>query len=147
MYIVSACLAGVNCKYSGGNNLDDRIVNLIKQGKAILVCPEQLGGLTTPRQPSEIKIDKDGQMRVINDKGEDVTDGFVKGAKETLNIAKLYNSKIAILKSGSPSCGYGWIYDGSFTKTKIKGEGLTADILSQNGVKVYNEDNLPEEIL
>ena len=146
LYIISACLAGVNCKYNGGNNIDDRIVKLVKQGKAVLVCPEQLGGLTTPRRPSEIKNDKDGQMRVINDRDEDVTGEIIKGAEETLNIAKLFNSKIAILKSGSPSCGYGWIYDGSFTKRKIKGNGITADILLKNGIKVYNEDNFPEEI-
>ncbi len=147
MYIISACLAGVNCKYNGGNNLDNRIADLITQGKAVLVCPEQLGGLTTPRHPCEIIDDRDEQIRVINNKGQNVTKEFIKGAEETLKIAKMFKAKTAILKAGSPSCGYGWIYDGTFTKKKVKGNGLTADILMKNGIKVYCEDDIPEEIL
>ena len=143
MYIVSACLAGVNCKYNGGNNIDDHIVKLVEEGKAILVCPEQLGGLPTPRLPSEI-VEKDGVRKVKTTKGEDVTDQFIKGAEETLNIAKMMKIEKAILKSRSPSCGYGKIYDGTFSKTIKDGNGFTADLLEKNGIKIIKskENNL-----
>lgn len=145
MYLVSACLAGVNCKYNGKNNFNERITQLVKEGKAILVCPEQLGGLTTPRAPSEIIYDSNGIIRVINNKGEDVTDNFLKGAEETLKIAKLYHIEKAILKSRSPSCGYGCIYDGSFIGKIVEGNGLTAELLLRNGIKIYTDETLPEE--
>ena len=143
MYIVSACLAGVNCKYNGGNNIDDHMVKLVEEGKAILVCPEQLGGLPTPRLPSEI-VEKDGVRKVKTTKGEDVTDQFIKGAEETLNIAKMMKIEKAILKSRSPSCGYGKIYDGTFSKTIKDGNGFTADLLEKNGIKIIKskENNL-----
>ena len=143
MYIVSACLAGVNCKYNGGNNIDDHIVKLVEEGKAILVCPEQLGGLPKPRLPSEI-VEKDGVRKVKTTKGEDVTDQFIKGAEETLNIAKMMKIEKAILKSRSPSCGYGKIYDGTFSRTIKDGNGFTADLLEKNGIKIIKskENNL-----
>ncbi len=143
MYIISACLAGVNCKYSGGNNKDDRIIKLVKEGKGILVCPEQLGGLSTPRLPSEILDTKRGRM-VISTDGEDVTREFIRGAEETLKIAKMMDIKKAILKSRSPSCGYGKIYDGSFTKTLKNGNGFTAELLILNGIEVISEDSLDQ---
>lgn len=143
MYIISACLAGVNCKYSGGNNQDNRIIKLVKEGKGILVCPEQLGGFPTPRLPSEIVEIEDVKM-VRSTDGEDVTKEFVKGAEETLKIAKLMNVKKAILKSKSPSCGYGKIYDGSFTKTLKSGNGLTAELLILNGIEVISEETLDQ---
>ena len=143
MYIISACLAGVNCKYSGGNNQDNRIIKLVKEGKGILVCPEQLGGLPTPRLPSEIVEIEDVKM-VRSTDGEDVTKEFVKGAEEIIKIAKLMNVKKAILKSKSPSCGYGKIYDGSFTKTLKSGNGLTAELLILNGIEVISEETLDQ---
>lgn len=140
MYIISACLAGVDCKYSGGNNKNDKVIDLVKQGKAILVCPEQLGGLPTPRLPSEIQ-DTGCERSVVSTSNEDVTKEFIKGAKETLKIVKMMNVKKAILKSRSPSCGYGKIYDGSFTKTLKDGNGFTAELLISNGVEIINEDS------
>lgn len=141
MYIISACLAGVDCKYSGGNNLDPRLVKLLEEKKAILVCPEQLGGLTTPRLPSEIVYDENANKKVINIEGKDVTKEFLKGAEETLKIAKLIGAKEAILKAKSPSCGKGSIYDGQFRHKLVAGNGITTDLLEKNGIKVYTEED------
>ena len=144
MYLVSACLCGVNCKYSGKNNFSDKCFKLLEKGEAILVCPEQLGGLTTPRNPSEIigttydiVNNKDG--KVVMNTGEDVTNMFLKGAEESLKIAKATKITTAILKEGSPSCGCNYIYDGTFTGKKIKSKGITAYLLEQNGIKVMSE--------
>ena len=134
MYLVSACLAGINCKYDGGNNEREEIKNLVREGKAILVCPEQLGGLPTPRLPSEIRGD-----RVFNVKGEEVTENFYRGAYETLKIAELYGIKEAIFKAKSPSCGCGQIYDGTFSGRLIEGDGITTRILKKKGIKVMTE--------
>ncbi len=141
MYIVSACLAGIDCKYSGGNNLDSEVLDLVKEGKAILVCPEQLGGLPTPRLPSEIVENEDG-IKVVLENGEDITEEFLKGAKETLKIAKMMNIKKAILKSKSPSCGYGKVYDGSFSKTLKDGNGITAKLLEENGIEIIKKEKI-----
>jgi len=137
MILVSACLCGVNCKYNGGNNLKKEILDLVKKGDAILICPEQLGGLTTPRNPSEIKIIND-EVHVITNNGEDVTENFKKGAEEVLKIAKELNIKKAILKKKSPSCGVREIYDGTFTNNLTKGNGITASLLIENGIEVEN---------
>jgi len=134
MYIVSACLIGVNCKYDNGNNENESVINFLKDKKFIPVCPEQLGGLTTPRDPAEITGDK-----IIDIKGIDVTYNFKKGAEETLKIARACNCKIAILKEQSPSCGVKKIYDGSFSGRIISGEGVTSRILKENGIEVMSE--------
>ncbi|AFS77935.1 hypothetical protein Curi_c08650 [Gottschalkia acidurici 9a] len=141
MYIISACLAGIDCKYDGKNNKNEKILKLVQEGKAILVCPEQLGGLSTPRLPSEIVPDN-GNVKVISNNGKDVTENFLKGAEETLKIAKMMGIKKAILKARSPSCGYGKIYDGTFSKTIIKGNGVTSELLEKNGIKIYTEEDL-----
>lgn len=139
MVLVSGCLVGINCKYNGGNNYDERIFNLVKEGRAIPVCPEQLGGLKTPRNPAEIQ-EKDGQRNVVTCKAEDVTIEYKKGAEEVLKIAKMLNVKEAILQPRSPSCGKGLIYDGTFSKSKVEGNGITADLLIKNGINVYMPD-------
>lgn len=118
--LVSACLAGVNCKYNGGNNENNKIIELIENGNAILVCPEQLGGLKTPRTSAERIGDK-----VLTKDNQDVTDEYLKGANEVLKLAKKFNIKRAILKSRSPSCGKGKTYDGTFTHTLINRDGVT----------------------
>lgn len=145
MIVISACLCGVNCKYNGENNLNEETLTLLKEGKAVLICPEQLGGLNTPRIPCEIVGGDgadvfDGKAKVVNSRGEDSTEEFVKGAYEALKIAKAVGAKSAILKSKSPSCGYGKIYDGSFTGKKIVGNGVTAELFLKNGIKVYTEE-------
>lgn len=147
MIIVSACLCGINTRYDGNNNLNEKVAKLLKEGKAVLVCPEQLGGLSTPRPAHEIKGGTgaevfDGLAKVISINGEDGTLDFIKGAEETLKIAKQIGAKSAILKAKSPSCGCGKIYDGSFTKTKIDGNGVTAELLIRNGIKVYTEEDI-----
>lgn len=145
MYLISSCLCGVNCKYSGGNNLNEKCLDLFKEGKAILVCPEQLGGLSTPRTPAEIKGTARGVInredKVFTKESIDVTEAFLKGAYETLNIAKLGKVKKAILKEGSPSCGVNYVYDGSFKGIKINGKGVTTAILEENGIEVLSEVN------
>lgn len=147
MIIISACLCGVDCKYSGKNSFNEKTYEIFKSGKAILVCPEQLGGLSTPRLPAEIckGTAEDvlaGRGRVENNQGLDVTSEFIKGAEETLKIARAIECKQAILKSKSPSCGCGRIYNGSFDKTMIKGNGVTAQLLLDNGIEVVTEEDI-----
>lgn len=145
MIIVSACLCGINSRYDGNNNLNDKVLRLLQEGNAVLVCPEQLGGLSTPRPPCEIKNGTgadvlDGNSKVIAKDNSDGTEMFIKGAEETLKIAKSVGAKYAVLKSKSPSCGKGIIYDGSFSGTKTEGNGVTAELLSRNNIEVYTEE-------
>ena len=133
MILVSACLVGINCKYNGGNNYNEKICNLVKEGKAIPVCPEQWGGLKTPRNPAEIK---DG--KVVTCDNIDVTKEYNKGAEEVLKLAKKIGATKAILQARSPSCGCGKIYNGNFDKTLIDGNGITADLLIKNGIEVIS---------
>lgn len=142
MYLVSSCLAGVNCRYDGKNSENKVILKLVKEGKAIAVCPEQLAGLTTPRVPCEIIIDKTGNKKIVNRDGKDLTKEFMEGAKKTLAIGKAIGVKKAILKSKSPSCGCGFVYDGTFSGKLIKGNGLTTEMLIKNGIEVYTENDL-----
>lgn len=138
---VSACLLGVDCRYSGDSTKRESIVKLSEKHNLIPICPEQLGGLPTPRYPSERR----GKL-VINNQGVDVTKEFTQGAEQALYIAKLFECKVAILKKNSPSCGYGQIYDGTFTGNKVKGNGVTAELFVENGIPVYNEDNFEDGI-
>ena len=135
--LVSACLVGKNCKYNGKSNFNIDIKKLEEKYEFVLICPEVMGGLSTPRVPSEILNDK-----VISKEGIDVTKNFFDGAKCALDIALKNNVKFAILKDGSPSCGSNYIYDGTFTSTKIKDMGVTAKILSSNGIKIYSEKDI-----
>lgn len=150
MYIISACLAGVHCRYDHKENGIDEIKDLIKKQPTIIVCPEQMGGLTTPRPPVEI-VGGDGndvlngKAKLMNNKGKDVTEEFVKGAVEVLSIAKEYNIKRVILKSGSPSCGSGYIYDGTFTGEKVEGDGVLAALLKRNGIEVMTEEDYKQK--
>lgn len=145
MIFVSSCLVGINCKYSGGNNYNQKVFDLVKEGKAIPICPEQLGGLQTPRNPAEIKI-IDGKKHVIDDKNKDVTENFEKGAKEVLELAKKLNIEKAILQARSPSCGVGKIYSGNFDGKLIQGNGILAELFIENGIEVINsEDYLRKE--
>ena len=131
MMIVSACLAGFPCRYDGKARPCAQVVELVRAGKAIPVCPEQLGGLPTPRTSCEIR---DG--RVVDADGRDRTEAFRRGARAVLQIAQTYGATEALLQSRSPSCGSGRIYDGSFTKTLTAGDGVTARLLKENGIQV-----------
>jgi len=135
MILVSACLAGCNCKYNGKNSVIPEIERLVEEGKAIIVCPEVLGGLPTPRDPCEIQ-EIDGRQVVMSKTGEDVTEAFVKGAQKTLELAKEINPSLIILKANSPSCGFGKIYDGTFTGTLKEGNGFTAELLQKNAYNI-----------
>jgi uncharacterized protein YbbK (DUF523 family) len=135
--LVSACLLGECCKYNGGNNLNEDVLSLQKYFELVPICPECFGSLPTPREPSEIK---DG--RVYSKSGCDVTDNFISGAEQSLYIARESNCPVAVLKERSPSCGYGKIYDGSFTGTLCDGNGITADLLSKNDIQVFGENNV-----
>lgn len=135
--LVSACLLGINCKYSGSNNKSEEILQLAEHFDLIPVCPEELGGLPTPRPPAEIQGE-----RVITKEGDDVTEQFLLGAQKTLAIARENNCTIAILKENSPSCASGMIYDGSFSKTLIDGQGLTTRLLLENNIRVLSEKQL-----
>lgn len=146
MIIVSACLMGCCCRYDGKNNLKQDISRLIQQGKAIPVCPEQVGGLPTPRPPAEIiggnGLDVlEGRAQVVDVNGKDVTLQFLKGAQETLKMAQLVGATSAILKQRSPSCGSREIYDGSFNHKSIEGMGVTTALLTKKGIKVIDEDS------
>ena len=131
--LVSACLLGVNCKYNGENNYSKEIDEYLKNYDVVPICPEIMGGLPTPRVPAERKGDK-----VITKEGKDVTKEFIKGAKECLFLAQKYNIKRALLKLRSPSCGTDKIYDGTFTKQLIDGDGVTAELFKKNGIEVIS---------
>lgn len=135
--LVSACLLGCHCRYDGSHRACEAVAQLREKHQLIPVCPEQLGGLATPRLPSEIVGDK-----VMAQDGSDVSLAFQKGAHETLKLARLLGCDTAILKSGSPSCGYGEIYDGTFTGGKRPGKGVTAALLEHAGLRVLNEEQV-----
>ena len=137
--LVSACLLGKNCKYNGGNNLNQSVLGFIEGHEVIGVCPEQLGGLSTPRLPAEIV---DGV--VTNKEGVSVDNEFRKGAQEALAVALENKVDLAILQSRSPSCGVKEIYDGSFSGKKIKGQGVFAKLLSARGIKVLDAEDIAE---
>ena len=131
--LVSACLIGLNTKYNGGNNYDKKVDELLSVYNVIPICPEIMGGLSTPRKPAEIKDNK-----VITIDGKDVTENFIKGANEVLYLVKKYNIKKAILKSKSPSCGYNNIYDGTFTNTLINKNGILTELLIENDIEIIS---------
>ncbi len=137
--LVSACLLGVNCRYNAVPKKNEEIVRLLdkKVIHLIPVCPEQLGGLATPRRPAERKGEQ-----VINETGEDVTEQYFRGARETLRIAQMYHCRVALLKERSPSCGCRQIYDGTFSGTLTEGDGVTAALLRENGIEVFGESQL-----
>jgi uncharacterized protein YbbK (DUF523 family) len=135
--LISACLLGVECRYDGTGKQIDEIDKLQKNHHLIPICPEIYGGLSTPREPSERVGDK-----IFTKTGKDVTKNFQKGAEEVLKIAKMFSCSYAILKERSPSCGFGEIYDGTFSGTLISGDGILADLLAQNGITILGESEL-----
>lgn len=135
--LISACLLGVECKYSGGSNAlpEETIEKLRTRYRLIPVCPETAGGLPTPRDPSE----RLGE-RVVSCRGVDVTAQFKKGAEAALTLARRYGCTTALMKEHSPSCGRGLIYDGSFSGKLVKGDGCAAELLKAAGVSVVGEN-------
>ena len=142
--LISACLLGVACRYDGKRKpLPDTVIEkLQKQYHLIPVCPEIMGGLPTPRIPAEILTDR----KVLRSDGADVTENYRKGAEEALRLAELFHCKLALLKEKSPSCGAGKIYDGSFSKTLTHGDGITAELLKENGICVMGESEIKNHL-
>lgn len=137
---VSACLLGHNCKYSGGNNRSQKVLDYIEGHEVIPVCPEVTGGMPTPRVPVELKDSK-----AINRDGEDVTEFFQRGVEKTMEKLDGQNIDLAILQPRSPSCGCKQIYDGTFTKTLIDGKGMFAQALAEAGIPMMDGDDIPEK--
>ena len=135
--MVSACLLGENCKYNGGNNLSEKVMKFIEGHEVIAVCPEVMGGLPTPRVPSEIV---NGVITMAD--GRNVDTEFRKGAQIGLNLAKENKVDIVILQSRSPSCGVKQIYDGTFSGNKIDGQGIFARLLTENGFRIVDVEDL-----
>lgn len=142
MKLVSACLLGVKCRYHGEEREYGKAAKLKGDKGLIPVCPEQLGGLPTPREPSEIRKSKDGTIKVFSKSGKDLTEKFQKGAEKTLRIAKLFNAKEAVFKQESASCGCGKIHDGTFSGNIVAGDGITTALLKENGIKIISEEEL-----
>ena len=135
--LVSACLLGCPCRYDGKSKPNDAVLSLMEHHTLIPVCPEQMGGLATPRVPAERK---DGG--VFTEQGGDVTAQYLRGAEEALHLAQLYGCSCAVLKERSPSCGSREIYDGTFSRKLIAGDGVTAELLKANGIAVYGESEV-----
>jgi uncharacterized protein YbbK (DUF523 family) len=137
--LVSACLLGAEVRHDGRHKRADHEVldRWRDEGRIVSACPEMLGGLGTPRPPAEITLG-----RVFTNAGIDVTAAFEEGARLTAEEAMLHGVRVAILKSGSPSCGSGFIYDGTFTKTRVAGDGVTASLLRARGIAIFSEEEL-----
>ena len=136
--LISACLLGVCCRYDGASKAHPLVLALAERHTLVPVCPEQLGGLPTPRPPAERR---DGRVVTQSD---DVTEQYRRGAEETLKLCKLLGCEAAVLKERSPSCGYGQIYDGTFSGTLTAGDGVTAALLAAHGIPVYGESRIEE---
>ena len=144
--LVSACLAGRRCRFDGSANPDDEVASLVAQGRAVLVCPEVDGGLGTPRPAAEIQGGDGhdvlaGRARVVTKEGKDVTAQYLMGAERALEAAREAGATRAILKSRSPSCGCGAIYDGTFSRNKRDGDGVTAALLKEHGIDVAPDED------
>ncbi|UUD42981.1 DUF523 domain-containing protein [Bacillus pumilus] len=146
MIVVSACLAGLKVRYNSSHRLDQRIKELVQEGKAVTVCPELLGGFSTPRPPAEI-IGGDGYdvlqgiASVVDVHGTDVTEMYVKGAKATLEQVQSLEATAVVLKEYSPSCGSRMIYRGDFNGKTKAGDGVTSALLKQHGIQVFSEED------
>ena len=135
--LVSACLLGIGCRYDGKHKANHEVIRLAEKYNLIPVCPEIYGGLPTPRIPSERIGDK-----VMMKDGRDVTDNYKRGALEALELCRIYNIRTAILKERSPSCGKGEIYDGTFTGALTERDGVTAELLMKEGIRVIGESEI-----
>lgn len=139
-YFVSACLMGKKCKYNGGDNYDPFLESLLKDDEVILICPETEGGLPVPRNPVELNGNK-----TLDREGNDYTSFFSKGVEIVVEKAEKEQPDAFILQPRSPSCGYGFIYDGTFSNTLIEGNGLLGQKLLEKGYKIYNPSTYKDE--
>ena len=139
---VSACLLGENCRYDGGNNYSQKVADVVADMEVIAFCPEVLGGLSVPREACEIVSGEGGMRKVMTKSGKDVTQQFVMGAQKTLDLLLERGVTKVILQPRSPSCGFGKIYDGTFSGKLIDGNGITAELLTEHGLRVLDEEDL-----
>lgn len=152
MILLSACLAGFNVRYDGSNVKNELAAQLVALGQAITVCPEVMGGMSTPREPAEIQ-DGDGndvivgRAKVINHRGIDVTRQYLQGAQLALGLARRFHVQVAFLKQKSPACGTHLIYDGSFSGHKVAGLGVAAALLRQHGIQVFGDEELSLDLI
>ena len=149
-FLVSACLLGRPCKYSGGDNYNPAVIHFLEGKDYIAVCPEVEGGLPTPREPSEIAGGRgeevmSGCVAVVTESGKDVSAFFRRGAQKTLETVRTFGARAAILKERSPSCGVRSVYDGSFSRLAVPGQGVAAAALAAAGLLLFTEENLPRE--
>lgn len=152
MILVSSCLLGIRSKYDGSCNSVPDLVDLCASGLIVPACPEQLGGLPTPRLPVEIKggTGNDvlaGRARVYTNHGDDLTELFIEGAREVLKVCRMFGVRAAVLKERSPSCGCSLIYDGTFKGVRVRGRGVTAALLAAEGITVYSEEDLTADLM
>lgn len=142
--LVSACLLGIKVRYDGGDCLQNASLwaQWQQEERLVAVCPEVAGGLSTPRPPAQIR-----GIHVVTHEGRDVTQEFHRGAKQALSLCQKHDIKLAILKAKSPSCGNEQIYDGNFTKTLVDGQGITAALLTEHRIRVFNENQLDSALL
>jgi uncharacterized protein YbbK (DUF523 family) len=151
MIIVSSCLAGMKVRYNGTDCLDQGIRHLLDSNQAVAVCPELMGGFSTPREPAEIMGGSgrevlEGQARVVDRTGKDVTAMYVEGAYAALDKARSLAATLVVLKENSPSCGSSMIYNGEFAGVKIPGEGVTSALLRLHRIEVISEDQLASRL-
>lgn len=139
--LVSACLLGQPVRYDGKSFPNEAVIGLADVAELVPVCPECLGGLPVPRTPCEIAPGS-GELRVMSVDGENRTEAFLRGARECLRMARANGCTLAVLKSNSPSCGSGMIYDGSFSGTLVPGDGVTTRVLTSEGVRVISENDV-----
>jgi len=149
MILVSSCLIGLEVRYNGTHCLDKKIRQLLEDNQAINVCPELLGGFSTPREPAEIVGGNgedvlNGKAKVVEKSGRDVTELYIQGAYATLRKSQEVNATVVILKEFSPSCGSSMIYNGEFKGKKIVGNGVTTALLKRNGIQVVSEERISE---
>ncbi|MEY9977550.1 DUF523 domain-containing protein [Lysinibacillus sp. RC79] len=152
MILISSCLAGLKVRYNGTDSLDERIQQLVLENKAVTVCPEFMGGFSTPREPAEIVGGDggdvlDGKARVFEKSGRDVTELYIKGAYATLQKALELSATTVILKEYSPSCGSALIYNGDFSGTKLVGVGVTTALLRRNNIAVFSEEDFSDLLM
>lgn len=149
MILTSACLTGLKVRYNGTDSLDERIQKLVLENKAVTVCPELMGGFSTPREPAEIiggdgEDVLDGKAIVVEKSGRDVTELYIKGAYATLQKALELSVTMVVLKEYSPSCGSSMIYNGDFNGTKLVGAGVTTALLRRNNIVVFSEEDVSD---
>ena len=148
---VSGCSAGLPCSHDGGHRLSQPVRGLVEEGRAVVICPEQLGGMPAPREKAEIVGGDgdsvlDGEAAVLSESGRDLTERFREGARRSLEAARRHGCRLAVLKARSPSCGSGEIYDGSFSGARRPGDGVTAALFRRAGIRVLTDEELAADL-